>query len=429
MSIRRIEIPRAFVFLLKDQARYKCLYGGRGGGKSVAVALALLSMGISRKIRVLCTRELQASIQDSVHRLLSDLILKHGLENDYEILQTTIRHRVNGTEFLFKGLKHNITEIKGFEGVDYVWIEEAENISERSWETLIPTVRKPCSEIWIVFNPRNATDPTYQRFIANPPEDAIVKKVSWRDNPFFPDVLRKEKDMLQMRDPESYLHIWEGEIDTRRSGAIYAKQIATAREEGRICEVPYDPAHEVFTAWDLGFGDATAIWWLQFVGRELRWLEYYENSGEQLDHYAKIVKDKPYNYARSGHYLPHDGAAGNIRGDSVSKQLFALGVPNQVLTRETDINPGIELLRQTLAYSVFDAEKCKDGIFCLDNYAYKWDEDRGVFKSKPDHGWASHGADAARYAAIAASKVKTTISNARPISFQIQGVRNSYMGI
>lgn len=429
MSIRRIEIPRAFIFLLQDKARYKCLYGGRGGGKSVAVALALLSMGISRKIRVLCTRELQASIQDSVHRLLSDLILKHGLENDYEILQTTIRHRVNGTEFLFKGLKHNITEIKGFEGVDYVWIEEAENISERSWETLIPTVRKPGSEIWIVFNPRNATDPTYQRFIANPPEDAIVKKVSWRDNPFFPDVLRKEKDMLQMRDPESYLHIWEGELDTRRSGAIYAKQIATARDEGRICKVPYDPANEVFTAWDLGFGDATAIWWLQFVGRELRWLEYYENSGEQLDHYAKIVKDKPYNYARSGHYLPHDGAAGNIRGDSVSKQLSALGVHNQVLTRETDINPGIELLRQTLAYSVFDAEKCKDGIFCLDNYAYKWDEDRGVFKSKPDHGWASHGADAARYAAIAASKFKTTISNSRPVSFQIQGVRNSYMGI
>lgn len=385
--------------------------------------MALLAQGMQTKLRILCARELQVSIADSVHRLLSDIIRNNGLEDFYEVLQTTIRGK-NGTEFLFKGLKHNITEIKGFEGVDRVWCEESENISERSWEMLIPTIRKPGSEIWITFNPKNATDPTYQRFIANPGDDVISKKISWRDNPFFPDVLNKERLKLMQSDEVAAAHIWEGELDTRRSGAVFAKQLAKAREEGRITRVPYDPACEVFTAWDLGFGDATAIWWLQFVGRELRWLEYYENSGEQLDHYTGIVKSKPYNY--STHYLPHDGAHGNIRGLNVSTQLMQMGIKNQVLPRESDINPGIDLLRQTIAFSCFDQKGCGDGLHALENYAYEWDEDRGIFKSKPMHNWASHGASAARYAALAASQVKTILSPVRPANRPIR--RSGWMG-
>lgn len=420
-----IQIPTAFKDLFKPK-RYKVYFGGRGGGKSQAVALALLVIGMQKQTRVLCTRELQASIGDSVHRLLSDLIRKHDLENFYEILQTTIRGK-NGTEFLFKGLKHNITEIKGLEGVDIVWVEEAENISERSWELLIPTIRKDGSEIWVVLNPRNATDPTYQRFIAQPHDDVLLKKVSWRDNPFFPQVLRAEMDKLKASDPEAHAHIWEGELDTRRSGAVYAKQLAKAREEGRVTVVPYDPSTEVFTAWDLGFGDSTAIWFLQFVGRELRWLDYYENSNEQLSHYTQIIKQKSYNYMKYGHFLPHDGGHGNIRGDSVSKQLFDMGLQNTVLTRETDINPGIELLRQTIAYSVFDAGKCAKGLECLEAYGYEWDAERGVFKAKPRHDWTSHGADSARYAAIAASTVKTGLTVKKPDPFAIQNYGTSYM--
>lgn len=376
---------------------------------------------------ILCTREFQVSIKDSVHRLLASTIQSENLADQYEVLQSSIRHRYNGTEFLFKGLKHNISEIKGLHGIKRVWCEEAENVSHRSWETLIPTIREENSEIWVSFNTKNRTDPTYERFVANPQPDSIVKKVSYKDNPFFPEVLRKEMEKLQKSDPEAFNHIWMGEFDTRRSGAVFAKQIARAREEKRVTLVPYDPVSEVFTAWDLGFGDSTAIWWLQFVGRELRWLEYYENSGEQLDHYAKIVKAKDYNYRSTAHFLPHDGAHGNIRGDSVSKQLNSLGLKNTVLQRETDINPGIELLRQTIAYSAFDAEKCKDGLHALENYGYEWDEDRQVFKNKPRHDWASHGASAARYAAIAAGQVKAgfTQTKAMPLPIRMSG---SYMG-
>lgn len=421
-----MQIPEAFEFLFTPK-RYKVAYGGRGSGKSESFARALLALGIQQKELILCTRELQVSIQDSVHRLLSSTILSENLSDQYEVLQSVIRHRANGTEFIFKGLKHNITEIKGLQGVTKCWVEEGENVSNRSWEILVPTIRAENSEIWVSFNTRNRNDPTYERFVASPSDDSIVKKVSYRENPFFPAVLRKEMDKLKSSDLEAYNHIWEGEFDTRRSGAVYVKQFAKAREDQRITKVPYDPVSEVFTAWDLGFGDSTAIWWLQFVGRELRWIDYYENSGEQLEHYARIVKDKPYNYLKNGHFLPHDGAHGNIRGGSVSDQLKLLGLQNKVLER-TDIQSGIESLRQTIAYSVFDEEKCKDGIKALECYAYEWDEDRGRFKDRPRHDWTSHASDAARYAAIAASKIKAGLGTyIQPMN--ISFVSGSYMGI
>lgn len=402
-----IDIPKAFLGILKPK-RYKIYYGGRGGGKSHVIARYLLLSGMKKKSRFLCARELQGSIQDSVHKLLSDIISNdEGLRAFYTVQKATITGK-NGSEFLFKGLKHNITEIKSTEGVDKSWVEEAEKVSASSWETLIPTIRKEDSEIIVSFNTKNTTDPTYERFIKNANDDMLVRKVSWRDNPFFPEVLNKERLALKEIDEESYMHIWEGEPDTRRNGAVYAKQITQARENNRITIVPYDPSCEVFTAWDLGYGDATAIWWCQYVGRELRWLDYYENSGEQLDHYVQIVKSKPYNY--DTHYLPHDGGHGNIRGESVSNQLFTMGLKNIVLEREQDINAGIELLRQTLAFSVFDKEKTHEGIKALESYHYEWDDNRQSFKKSPLHDWSSNGADSARYAARAASMRKGKLS-------------------
>lgn len=406
MSTVRIEIPAAFEPLFQPK-RYKAYYGGRGAAKSHNFARVLLIKGMQQPMRIVCAREIQKSIKDSVHQLLADIIKLHGLDDFYQVLETEIRGK-NGTKLIFRGLKHNTTDLKSLEGADVLWIEEAENVSDRSYEIVIPTIRKEGSEIWVSFNVKNINDPTYRRFVAQAHDDVFTKKVSWRDNPFFPKVLDNERRKLEVEDAEAYAHVWEGMPDTRRSGAVYAKQLTKAREEGRICKVPYDPSQEVFTAWDLGFGDATSIWWLQFVGRELRWLEYYENSGEQLDHYAKIVKEKDYNYKRYGHYLPHDGGHGNIRGLSVSQQLTNMGLTNTVLEREQDLTPGIEMLRQTILFSCFDDEKCKEGIYALDNYSYEWDDERKVFKKKPSHDWTSHAASAARYAALAAAGIKNT---------------------
>lgn len=398
----KIQIPAAFKGLFKPK-RYKVFYGGRGGAKSHNLARALLIIGMQKPVKILCAREIQKSIKHSVHSLLRNLISEYNLHDFYNV-QNDVIWGQNGTEIIFAGLKHNITNIKSLDAVDIAWVEEAENVSEGSWETLIPTIRKPHSEIWISFNPKASTDPTYQRFVVECNDDMLSRKVSWRDNPFFPDVLESERKKLQEKDQEAYSHIWEGEPDSRKTGALYAKQIHIARSEKRITKVPYDSSCQVFTAWDLGFGDSTSIWFLQFVGRELRWLDFYENNGEMLGHYVKIVKDKPYNYCQ--HYLPHDATHGNIRGLSCSTQLADMGLRNYVLDRETDLSYGIELLRQTIGYSVFDENQCKDGLFALESTAYKWNEDRQRFSDRPQHDWASHAADAARYAAIAASKEK-----------------------
>lgn len=417
-----ITIPEAFKELFEPK-RFKCFYGGRGGAKSHAFARALLIMGMQKKLRIVCAREIQKNIKASVHTLIADLVRHYQLTYFYEIQEAVIKGK-NGTEIMFSGLKHNATGIKSLEGSDIWWVEEAENVSANSWEVLIPTVRKDDSEIWVSFNTKNISDPTYQLFVARQSDDLLTRKVSWRDNPYFPDVLNKERLRLQEDDYEAYLHVWEGEPDTRKSGVVYAKEMAKAREEGRICKVPYDPAFEVFTAWDLGYGkgNATSIWFLQFVGRELRWLEYYEAEGEFIPHFAQVVKSKPYNYMRQGHYIPHDGAAANVRGASVPQQLLQLGIQTTVLPRATSeqqIAAEREVLSGMLGYSVFDEEKTKDGVFGLETYHFKWDEERGRFSNKPYHDWSSNPADAARYAAVAFSKVRNQAINVPKIENNI----------
>ncbi len=211
----RIQIPEIFQELVKPH-RYKSYYGGRGGAKSWAIARALLAIAAQRKVRILCTREFQSSIADSVYKLLVDQIHakdKNGnnLLKYYKdgILKNTITSSI-GSEFIFKGLNRNIQEIKSLEGIDICWIEEAQSTSEESWKVLIPTIRKENSEIWLSWNTGEEKDPTYQRFVVNPPPDCISQKVSYRDNPYFPEVLEKERAYHQKVDPDSYENIWEG---------------------------------------------------------------------------------------------------------------------------------------------------------------------------------------------------------------------------
>lgn len=204
-----IKIPDKCLFLLTDKARYKVLYGGRGSGKSFSIALALLIKGMKDKIRVLCTRQIQASIKDSVHKLLSDLIHSYNLEKYYSITQDSIKG-INGTEFIFKGLKNNVSEIKSTQGIDVAWTEEAESITEESWDILIPTIREKGSEIWVSFNPNMKGDNTYQRFVVNKPDNCISVEMNYMDNPFFPDVLREEMEFCKEINYPKYEHIWLG---------------------------------------------------------------------------------------------------------------------------------------------------------------------------------------------------------------------------
>lgn len=207
----RVELPRKIVEVLVPPSRYKVLYGGRGSSKSWSVARYLLVRALQGCIRILCAREIQTSIAESVHRLLSDQILALGLERYFDVGKHIIRCK-SGSEFLFAGIRQqDISKIKSFEGADICWAEEAQTVTQRSWEVLIPTIRKPNSEIWVTFNPELEDDDTYQRFVVRPPHNALVAKVNWSDNPWFPDELREEMEHLKRIDPNRYAHIWEGE--------------------------------------------------------------------------------------------------------------------------------------------------------------------------------------------------------------------------
>ena len=289
---------------LFSPARYKVLYGGRGAAKSWGIARALLLLGCQRPIRVLCTREIQTSITDSVHKLLADQIAELGLGYFYQVKHAGI-DAPNGTEFIFAGLRQqDVGKIKSFEGVDYCWVEEAQVVTKKSWDVLTPTIRKPGSEIWVSFNPEHEDDETYKRFVINPPDGAVVIELNWRDNPWFPPELEREKADTLKRDPDGYQNIWEGKCRSIVEGAIFAKEITHARDQNRIGQIPHDPVLPVHTFWDLGVGDATAIWFAQTVASEIRLIDYYEAIGEGLPHYANLLRSKPYNYGK--HWAPHD---------------------------------------------------------------------------------------------------------------------------
>ncbi len=216
---KKISIPEKTVFLLQEKSRYKVLYGGRGSGKSVNVALCLIIIAIKRKVRILCTRQIQISIKDSVHKLLKDLIYQYGFESYFEITNETIRG-VNGSEFIFKGLKSSIADIKSMQGIDYCWVEEAESVTAESWDVLIPTIREEGSEIWITFNPNMKSDETYQRFVVDPPKDCITVKLNYYDNPFFPEVLKNTMEACKELNFPKYEHIWLGIPNTEAGNLI-----------------------------------------------------------------------------------------------------------------------------------------------------------------------------------------------------------------
>lgn len=194
---------------LYEPHRYKVYYGGRGSGKSWAVARALIAMSDFGMTRILCCREVQNSIKDSSYQILKDMAERMGLANRFTFKDAEIVHNGTGSRFIFSGLLRNENSIRSKEGIDICWVEEASSVSQRSWDVLTPTIRKTGSELWLTFNPLTVDDPT-NVFIENPPPNAYVRKVNYWDNPFFPEVLREQMEWDKKNDFEKYLHVWEG---------------------------------------------------------------------------------------------------------------------------------------------------------------------------------------------------------------------------
>lgn len=271
---------------LFQPARYKVFYGGRGSGKSWAYAQALILMAMQKPLRVLCARELQVSIADSVHKLLADTIDRMGLSSRFEITRQAIRS-VTGTEFIFKGLRHNATEIKSLEGVDYCWVEEGQSVSKESWDLLIPTIRKQGSEIWISFNPGRPDDETYKRFVLDPPDDAIVVKVGYQDNPWFPDTLRREMEYCRRVSPDDFRHIWDGEPSVLTEAQVF---------KGRYVVEPFETPEgaRFFFGADWGFAADPSTLVRCFIKGDRLYIDYEAYGvGVELDETPQLFDSVP----------------------------------------------------------------------------------------------------------------------------------------
>lgn len=379
---------------LFDSCRYKVMYGGRGGAKSWGVARALIIQAAQTPLRILCAREVQKSMKDSVHRLLKDQIEAMGYSHFFDVLDTEIRGK-NGSVFLFAGLQsHTVNSIKSFEGVDKVWVEEGHGVSKKSWDTLIPTIRKPGSEIWVTLNPDMDTDDTYVRFIAAPSDDTWLCEVNWRDNPWFPAVLEDERLKAQRSDPESYEHIWEGKPRRVAEGAIYRHEIDALFADNRVRDVPYDPLLPVHTVWDLGWADSMVIGFVQRGPMDIRIIDHIEESNRTLDWYVREMEKKPYRYGID--FIPHDGKAKNFQtGKSTEELLTEMGRKVEVLPM-TGIEEGIKAARMAFPRAYFDKSKTMRLVECLKRYRRDINQ-RTNEPGAPLHDIFSHSADMFRY--------------------------------
>lgn len=396
------EFPKKLEFLLGKKARYKVCYGGRGGTKSWAIARALLIRGIrQRGLRVLCTRQHQSSMKESVHQLLKDQIALLGLGGFYRVLDNEIRGP-GGTLFTFKGLT-DPEALKSTEGVDVVWIEEARIVTKSSWDALDPTIRKEDSEIWISFNPKLETDYLYKLFVANdPPPGSIVVKINWSDNPWFPEVLRRQMEHMRATDYDNYLHVWEGHCATALEGAVYARELRDATKEGRICRFSLMPSRPVHTFWDLGRSDLTAIWFIQLFGLENRVVRYYQNNGYHISHYIEELQrlEREEGYVFGTHWLPHDADEQRISSKRTTRQQVEDAGFRVKIVPKIGVSEGIQAARTIFPQTYFHEVEAADGINALRQYHYEIKDD-GTRSKNPVHDWSSNGADAWRYAGVA----------------------------
>lgn len=395
------QFPRKFRPLLEEKATYKVFYGGRGGAKSWQFARALLIKGLSGGLRVLCTREVQSSLKESVKQLLIDQIKLLGLEQFYRSTVDEIRGP-DGTLFIFKGLS-DPEALKSAEGVDICWIEEARTVSKASWAKLDPTIRKAGAEVWISFNPELETDYLYTLFVKNePPPNSIVVKVGYEDNPWISAKFKEKADALKASDYDEWLWVYGGFCKVALEGAVYEKQLRACQAEGRITRVPMVKGKPVHTFWDLGKGDMTAIWFVQIEGLQYRILHYIQANGLEVGDYLNKLEElrleKGWFYGTM--WLPHDAEHQRLGMPRTIKRQVEDGGYRVRIVPNIKVADGIAAARLVFASAWFDEAGCSDGLNCLRQYHYEVDDD-GTRSRLPVHDWSSHGADGWRYLGVA----------------------------
>lgn len=355
----KIDVPDKLLPYFESNYRYNVIYGGRGGSKSWTIALRLVTKAMNDKRLILCTREVQNTIKDSVHRLLSDTIEKYQWDNIFNVKRDEIVCKRTGSNFIFKGLSRNIWEIKSTEGIDDCWIEEAHSISRESLDILIPTVRKENSQFWITYNPDNDDDPVHHDFVIKGRPDAFVTKINYDENPFFPEVLRKEMEYDKKYNYDKYLHVWEGNTKSITDACIFKDKFTVQNFETS------DNVHFYFGA-DWGFSNNPTVLIRCYVEDDYLWVDQEASGvGVELDEIEQLFDS--IEESRCNKII-----ADNQRPDTISYLKRKGFIIKPCAKGQGSVEDGIEFMKKFKKIIIH--ERCKNAIYEFKSYSYKKDK-------------------------------------------------------
>lgn len=423
MSILKREVARVFQPLL-EPSRYKGAHGGRGSAKSHFFAEQIIDDSLyHRGLRSVCVREVQKTLEQSAKQLILDKLQKFhlGEAQGFKVYKDRIETPGDGI-IIFQGMQdHNAESIKSLEGFNRLWAEEAQTMSRHSLELVKPTIRADDSELWFSWNPRRQTDVVDAMFRSGePPTGTICVESNWSNNPWFPQVLEQERLDCLRDTPDEYSHIWEGGYKAITKGAYFADRLNEARVQGRIGRVAQDPLMSIQLFMDIGGtggkSDAFTIWAAQFIGKEIRVLNYYEAQGQDIGAHLTWMRENAYLPKNTTVYLPHDGATHDkVYSVSYESAFKSAGYAVKVIPNQGKgaAKARIEAARRLLPSIWFDQEGCEGGILALGAYHEKWDEARDIGLG-PNHDWASHGADAFGLMCIAHKDPKPNKTRKQP---------------
>lgn len=392
-------MPAKLAPVFLGEADVRGSYGGRGSGKtrSFAKMTAVRAYAWSKAGRtgtILCGRQYMNSLADSsMEEIKTAIIETDWLAPHFDIGEKYIRTADGRVSYAFSGLDRNIDSIKSKSRILLGWVDEAEPVTEEAWQKLIPTLREEDSELWVTWNPESKRSSTHKRFRESDDPRYKIVELNWRDNPWFPAKLERDRQRDLAERPDSYAHIWEGDFVTAYQGAYYAAALGKARKEGRVALVAADPLMPRRAFFDIGFADSTSIWVAQFVGTELRFVDYYEASGQPLAAHLDWLRANGHGTAEV--VLPHDGSHANaVTGTRYEDHVRAAGFEVRVIPNQGRgaAMRRIEAARRLFNACRFDEQRCASGLEALGAYHERQDEARGMGLG-PEHDWSSHGAD------------------------------------
>lgn len=403
MTTVKLELPPKLVPVFEGEADFRGAWGGRGSAKTRTFAKMAAVNGIRYAAAgddgvIVCGREFMNSLSDSsLAEVKAAIASEPWLAEQYDVGETYVRTKDRAIDFVFVGLRHNLESIKSKSRIRLLWVDEAEPVSDTAWTTAIPTVREEGSEVWATWNPKRKKSATHNRFRLNPPARSKFVEMNWRDNPWFTAKLeRNRQDDLKNR-PDQYEHIWEGDFVSVVEGAYYAQCLAEAKAQGRIGFFAKDPLMTVRAIWDIGGtgakADACSIWIAQFIGGEIRVLDYYEAKGQPLATHVQWLREKGWGKALC--ILPHDGSTNDKVYDvSYESALQEAGFETEVIPNQGKgaAKMRIEAARRLFPRIRFNADTTEPGREALGWYHEQADEKRNIGLG-PLHDWSSHGAD------------------------------------